>query len=1216
MSLMKGYKKMANGNKMNTSTLKKKLTTYLTVFLMFFYQVGPVYAALLPSLMIQDELESNPQFERSTSSSYQYQAAAYAEQLDLAATTTEGFYEILGQDYPTGLGEATYVPIAVGDITLILPIYKKYKYVGTPYVQNQYIRGQISNLLGRNLIQPYQTETVQLNALYANALTYVKNTAGAIFGQNLELDQDASGLDYDMVWPEARIINGEEVVVPIVYLTAATVEYQQVTTNVVEVGGDASLGDLDIDGVTIKFGRDSFLQVAKDLLNDGGEIISEGDLDIVVGGSLTNLSGVIQAENSLSIQADGSVENLSGVIRSGNNINIFAANVINKTVVHRYDTQYWSGTRYGEISSIDAENGNLTIRSYNDIVFGGAQASAGGELTLAAGGNISLGSVELYEHSITRFGDGTKETSITSFLQSGLTATETIQLIANGKIVIDAAKIVSDKGHIELLAGLGITIEDDLQVTESHAEGEFGSKDVTESVYQTVAIRALLDAGKGIRLHSQFGDITLRATDITSVEGTTVKATNGGVNMLMTTETDHYSYSSVKSGAFTISTKNYGHNIETGVPNTIVGGFSVEALSGVRVEYEGDSDLSLEEQIGVLSEMEGLEWMGDVLEQAELDPEAYQWNEILLQHETWKESNTSLSPAFMAVIAIAIAIVAGPAGAAMASSVTGAATSAIIAGTAGPLAAAISAGTVALISQATVAVANGAVNGDISGAMKDFASEDTLKSLAVSMVTAGAINSLDTAYFGIDTEAVNELLEFGPATPEMIKAAGTQSLGSQIAQATIHASVKAGVNTVITGGDFEEAFVQSLTQDAVNAIGKTLANEIKDAYKPDPITGLRDINNLTRYIAHAATGCLTGTISSDTEAGCVAGAGGAVIGEAIADVYKDNLNVVQLNEGGEAASEWVKENLDVDSPLELSTTELDEKIAALTQKGVDLARLGAALGAFVAGAKAEEIYIAANAGQNAAANNSLAEIREEIDRGILMIKKLDFYRQYLGLDKTNGEWIWINSWVYGNMDEKLSLLEGNHIQTDWFAAASLVTEFFGLGALDLQGSITVMATGASPSESCICESLESADQARQLMRYISFNLAKDNQITFETLLSGDEIPGYEELTGDDLDYALVEKEQKKVTQYMNEFFVLHPSYDSGELVNLLSNQFDPEGDFMGSNASYLLNNSKVKLAIEEVFTANGIKMDMGIEEHRIKLGNHLVNQINEDRYGQ
>jgi len=168
----------------------------------------------------------------------------------------------------------------------------------------------------------------------------------------------------------------------------------------------------------------------------------------------------------------------------------------------------------------------------------------------------------------------------------------------------------------------------------------------------------------------------------------------------------------------------------------------------------------------------------------------------------------------------------------------------------------------------------------------------------------------------------------------------------------------------------------------------------------------------------------------------------------------------------------------------------------------------------------------------------------------------------------------------------------------------------------VQGSIGALATGASSSESCICEALESGDQARQLMRYVSFELAKDNEITFETLLSGNDIPGYEGLTGDDLDYALVEKEQKKVTQYMNEFFVLHPSYDSVELLNLLSNQFDPEGPVMGSNPTYMLNNSEVNLAIEEVFTANGIKMDMGNEEHRIKLGNHLVNQINEDRYGQ
>jgi len=912
--------------------MRKKLTTYLTVFLMFFYQVGPVYAALLPSLMIQDELDANPQFERSTSYDYQYQAAPYIESSAPMATTLESFYKRLESSLPSALGDVTYVPISVGDINIIIPTYKRYKYVGTPLVQSRYVRTQVNRLLGRNLInaEHHATESAQLDYLYNNAFEFASLLSDLFYGRNIGTLQSVPN---DMIWPEERTINGEQVVVPILYLSEETIKNRKVTNHTAEVYGDVSLNSLTIDGVTIKFGRDSFIELADSLLNNQGTILGEGDLEIVAGGSVTNLSGIIQSENNLSI---------------------LAANITNQTVVHRYDLNQEQGTRYGEISTFDAVKGELIIRSYGDIIFKGGQAYAGANLTLAADGNISLVNVELHNGSQTRFGSGTQDQSTISFLQSGLTASETIQLIANGQIVIKSAQIVSDNGHIELLAGMGITIEDELQIYQSKAKGKFGKRKVTESVYQTVAIRALLDAGKGIKLHSEFGDITLKATDITSVEGTQITASNGGVNLLMTTETDHYSYSSVKKGLFTTTTKSEGHNKENGVPNTIVGGFSVEALSGVRIEYEGDADLSLEEQIGVISQFEGMEWMAIALADAQANPELYEWDEILLQHETWKESNTSLSPAFMAVVTIAVAIAAGPAGAQFAAYV----------GSQGVVAAAIAAGTTALISQASVALANGAVNGDVAGAMEDFASDDTLKSLAVSMVTAGAIKALDTAVFGLDSAGIQEVVDnvAAGASPEQIQAAVQsaqdlavqsalgQSLASQAGQAVLHSAVNSGVSTIINGGsleDFGEGFGNNLANSLVSQLGEELAGDIGDAYSST------DINKLSQYLAHAALGCglgvakgaISGSDSDEFEGNCSSGAGGAVVGELTGEIF------LSLSE------------VDIYSP----------EFEDIADTGANYAEVLAALAVAIAGG---DPNIAAFTGRNSAENNALSMIEK------------------------------------------------------------------------------------------------------------------------------------------------------------------------------------------------------------------------------------------------
>ena len=106
---------------------------------------------------------------------------------------------------------------------------------------------------------------------------------------------------------------------------------------------------------------------------------------------------------------------------------------------------------------------------------------------------------------------------------------------------------------------------------------------------------------------------------------------------------------------FTTSTKNRGHEIETGVPNAIVGGLSVEALNGISVEYEGDASLTLDEQVAELAKFEGLEWMADVRAS---HPNA-DWTAIELKYKEWNKSSRSISPAFAAVISIAAAIVTG-----------------------------------------------------------------------------------------------------------------------------------------------------------------------------------------------------------------------------------------------------------------------------------------------------------------------------------------------------------------------------------------------------------------------------------------------------------------------------------------------------------------------------------------------------------------------------
>ncbi len=512
-----------------------------------------------------------------------------------------------------------------------------------------------------------------------------------------------------------------------------------------------------------------------------------------------------------------------------------------------------------------------------------------------------------------------------------------------------------------MLAGLGITVEDDLQEFRSYTKGTYRKRKVEESIYQTVAIRALLDAGKGVRLHSVFGDITLRATDIASSEGTSVRASGGGVNLLMTTETDHYSYSLLAKGYFTIESKQVGHTIETGVPNTIVGGFAVEALRGVTVEYEGDPSLSLDEQIERLSQFEGLEWMAELRANA---PDV-DWQAVELQYDTWRISNTSLTPAVAAVIAVVVSIATSGAASAFATAAVGAVTTSV--GTAATIStAAIAAGVSSAISQAAVALANGAVNGDIGGALEELGSSDTLRTVAIAIVTAGALQAVDAAFFDVSTGNPESFLVDSVGVSATGEVEYALSLAGQSAQAVTHAAVETGVRVLAEGGnlgDFEEFFLTALGRNVIDIVGESFAKEIGDASKD------RRINDATKYIAHAALGCVLGAAQSefggndgvDIERACASGAGGAVVGELVAEAVRSDFfseTDALFRDCLEGAGSDCKR---------LSLGEFREMFARYKRSGVDFARLSAALAAFTFGG---DVNIAAGTGANAAEHNA------------------------------------------------------------------------------------------------------------------------------------------------------------------------------------------------------------------------------------------------------
>ncbi|WP_125562689.1 DUF637 domain-containing protein [Pseudoalteromonas rubra] len=889
------------------------------------------------------ELNADPAFTKVSNSTSQFVKSDYVVESVQArsAQTIETFHAKLVRYKKSGLNPPSRVPIDKGLIKVILKHYKLPKRVGDRFVQSRMVRTQIYNQLNRTLISgSYTNETQQINDLYNNAFEFAGSTATK-FGDKVT-ESNLKSFNKNFIWPELQTINGEQVLVPVVHLTQSTIAKQRVDGHVAEFGGSsAAFRTIIIKSGTLKTQRDTFLSTAKDLtVMPKAEIRADGDLNLFVGGTLQNLSGRLSATQ---------------------NVDIVAGQYVQKTVLHRYNTAYGQGTRLGQIASVDGQN--IRIHSYGDLIVQGGEIT-GNTIGLRADGNIRLISQQTSYSSKKEY-KGFKETaSEVEHLTTKLSAKDSIFLMASGAIELKAAELHADEGVIQILAGQGIFIGNEFNQIEKTTDGKWGKTTEQEQEFQTIAIRSALEAGKGVIIASEYGDVTLQATKIKSGEGAAITARNGKVNLLLAKEQKQYFYNKIKKSTWKIKTETKQDDVERAVYNQIIGGIKVNATHGITLQlgkYEGE-DVS-----AIISGFAGSPTLG-WMKQLHKDNNSYiNGNLDIVTTELKKlhieEKTSTLSPAAMAIIAIAVSVAMGPTGMEWL-------------GTEGAIAAAfesaamgsaMSAAAVTLATQAATSLASGNSIGDT---LETMTSSDSLKSLAIAMATAGVISS-----FG-------ELELFGKVDPnaQFLSSDTLVSIGNQATEAIVTATVRASISAAINGGNFDgfkQDLIDNLKTHAISSLGEGMAKEIGDLVENG------QINQAVRYLSHAALGCAIGAataeVSDSTNSGiaCASGAGGAVIGEVIADSF----NSQQDYDGKKAALDKELEALGLDinnfdnlTPSEklklVNSTSVVEQFEALKRikaQGVDLAKLGAGLSAFIAGG---EVNIAADAGENAAQNNA------------------------------------------------------------------------------------------------------------------------------------------------------------------------------------------------------------------------------------------------------
>ncbi|MBL3520783.1 hemagglutinin repeat-containing protein [Arcobacter lanthieri] len=388
------------------------------------------------------------------------------------------------------------------------------KRLGDAAYETKLVGDAIFAQIGQRTLNPdFQSENEQFVALMDSAV----NLSGIL---DLELGKpltpyQIANLTEDIVWMEEQIVNGQIVLVPVVYLANS---YDK------------------LNGATIQ-AKNIDLNI-KDNLYNSGTIKTQDYLNLNAN-SITNNSGVLLSNGKATLISNDDFINKNGGLIKGSDIQIASlnGNVINETYFdtntinqRRNDFTY---TNLGKTSSIEATNGNLIIQAKNDITNIGANLKAKDSVLLQTqSGDINLNAIKLENGHNIYFSGGFDKAKDVEYQTSNIQANNILMQSGNN-INLEASKLNADN-QINLNALNDVNIlalnEEYYRDKKTTTKGTFSKKTKRDMVYKESVNSAELNAND-IVINAN-NSVNLEATKLKAEDNIVVNAKDGDVNIL------------------------------------------------------------------------------------------------------------------------------------------------------------------------------------------------------------------------------------------------------------------------------------------------------------------------------------------------------------------------------------------------------------------------------------------------------------------------------------------------------------------------------------------------------------------------------------------------------------------------------------------------------------------------------------------------------------
>ncbi|QAY92217.1 filamentous hemagglutinin N-terminal domain-containing protein [Pseudomonas sp. ACM7] len=793
------------------------------------------------------------------------------------------------------------------------------KRLGDGLYEQRLIQQAVVARTGQRYIDGQTTDEGLFKYLMNNAIAS-KDALNLSMGVSLT-SQQVAALTHDIVWLEEHEVNGEKVLVPVLYLAQA--EGRLGPTGALIAGKDVTLiAGQNLDNVgTLRATNNLSATAGKDLVNSG--LIQAGNrLDVLAGNDVINKSGGIlagrdvsvnaimgdvlnertitsqdnktrfgtqhhdfadsaariEAANDLNVSAGRDINNIGGVLQSGRDIDLNAGRDLNVSSAQVTNSVFrdsrHNSSDITQLGATVSAGRDLSAQAGRDISVIASQIDAKRDIAMSATDNLIISSAADEEHSLSKSKKLTRQEDHVSQVMSGITAGGDVALGAGQNLAVVSSRITAgDEAY--LVAGDSLDIlaaqDTDYSLYDKKKKGSFGSKKTKrDEVTDVKNIGSEITSGGNMVLASG-GNQHYQAAKLDSGNDLTISS-GGAITFEGVKDLHQESHEKSDTSLSWNSMSGKGNTDETLRQSQLVaqGQLVIKAVDGLNIDIKQINQKSVSQTIDAMVQADPqLAWLKEAEKRGDVD-----WRLIKETHESFKYSNSSLGQGAMLVIIIIVTVLTAGAASAAAGTAAGA--------TAGSGTAMAAAGTASASAVAGGAAVGSTVGAGLGNMMASAVLTSMASTAAVSTINnKGNVGAAFKDVFSSDnlkgyvlagvTAGIAAQFGFNP-TELTFDSADAKAVAIKIAADTV-------AKTAIMGGSLTNNLVDATVGAGISIGGALAANKIGDVT-------LFENGKLTKLAMHAALGGLMAeAMGGDFRTGALA----AGANEAVVDFLADKL---------------------------------------------------------------------------------------------------------------------------------------------------------------------------------------------------------------------------------------------------------------------------------------------------------------------------------------